>query len=236
MEGWIKIHRQITDNPIWKDKPFAEGQAWIDLLIAVTYDRSFIKVKNGTRIELRRGECGYSTQTLAERWGWSRGKVKRFLNYLENDEKMIQQKIVSNTTIIKVLNYSFFQNDTINDTINGQQTIQQTDTIKKDKKDKKDKNTHTMGVGDYQNLSSDDLQVLRNYAKKSKANNVDAYVHTLVRSGSYKRILEEYEAKQKRKVEQTNAPTEVVKSTPEEDEEARRRYLELTKDVRMRRK
>ena len=149
---------------------------------------------------------------------------------------MIQQKIVSNTTIIKVLNYSFFQNDTINDTINGQQTIQQTDTIKKDKKDKKDKNTHTMGVGDYQNLSSDDLQVLRNYAKKSKANNVDAYVHTLVRSGSYKRILEEYEAKQKRKVEQTNAPTEVVKSTPEEDEEARRRYLELTKDVRMRRK
>jgi len=133
MTGWIKIHRQITDNPLWNDKPFADGQAWIDLLLAVTFDRGSIKVKNGQRIELRRGECGYSNQTLANRWGWSRGKVTRFLLHLEN-EKMIQQKKVSNFNVIKVLNFDNFQNDTTNDTTNsttnGHQTIQQTDTIK----------------------------------------------------------------------------------------------------------
>lgn len=139
MTGWIKIYRQITDNPLWSDKPFADGQAWIDLLLAVTYDRGSIKVKNGQRIELRRGECGYSNQMLANRWGWSRGKVTRFLLYLEN-EKMIQQKKVSNFNIIKVLNFENFQNDTTNDTTNGHQMIQQTDTIKKDKKEKKEKN------------------------------------------------------------------------------------------------
>lgn len=143
MTGWIKIHRQITDNPLWGDKPFADGQAWIDLLLAVTYDRSSIKVKNGQRIELRRGECGYSNQTLANRWGWSRGKVTRFLSHLEN-EKMIQQKKVSGFNVIKVLNFDNFQNDTTNSTTNGttngHQTVQQTDTIKKEKKEKKEKN------------------------------------------------------------------------------------------------
>jgi hypothetical protein len=143
MTGWIKIHRQITDNPLWNDKPFADGQAWIDLLLAVTFDRGSIKVKNGQRIELRRGECGYSNQTLANRWGWSRGKVTRFLLHLEN-EKMIQQKKVSNFNIIKVLNFDNFQNDTTNDTINdttnGHQMIQQTDTIKNVKNEKNVKN------------------------------------------------------------------------------------------------
>lgn len=133
MTGWIKIYRQITDNPLWTDKPFADGQAWIDLLLAVTFDRGSIKVKNGQRIELRRGECGYSNQTLANRWGWSRGKVTRFLLHLES-QKMIQQKKVSNFNVIKVLNFENFQNDTTNDTTydttNGHQTVQQTDTIK----------------------------------------------------------------------------------------------------------
>ena len=157
MQGWLKLYRQLAENPIWLIKPFSEGQAWVDLLMITTFDSGFIKTKNGTIIKLNRGQCGFSQLTLSERWGWSRGKVNRYLKLLEN-EKMIQQKIVANTTIINILNYDNFQNDTINntinDTINGQQTIQQTDTIKNDNNEKNDKNDknveeiHTQAEGE----------------------------------------------------------------------------------------
>lgn len=142
MRGYIKLYRQIADNPIWRIKPFSEGQAWVDMLCITNYEKGFIKTKNGEIISLERGDCGYSVLTLSERWGWSRGKVKRFLNLLET-QKMIQQKMHGKLTIISILNFSKYQNrttndatnDATNDTTNGQQT----DTIKKEKKDKNEK-------------------------------------------------------------------------------------------------
>lgn len=130
-KGFIYIHRQIEDSKLWEFKPFSKGQAWIDLLLCTNHKSGFITTKNGTVIDLERGDCGYSVVALADRWGWSRGKVNRYLDWLSTN-KMIQQKIVSNHTIIKVINYDNYQNktvnSTINDTINGQQTEQQTDT------------------------------------------------------------------------------------------------------------
>ena len=118
MNGWIKLHRQLATNPIWIIKPFSEGQAWVDLLLITTYNDGFIKIRNGEIIKLKKGECGYSQLTLSERWGWSRGKVKRYLNLLET-EKMIQQKNLGKYTIINILNYEKFQNDTTNDATNN---------------------------------------------------------------------------------------------------------------------
>lgn len=143
MQGYIKIFRQIADNDIWLLKPFSEGQAWIDLLLITTFDKGFIKTKNGQIIELKKGDCGFSQLSLSNRWGWSRGKVKRFLDLLSK-LKMIQQKNYGNYTIISILNYEKFQNDTINNTtnksINGQQIEQQTDTINNVKNGKNVKN------------------------------------------------------------------------------------------------
>lgn len=143
MQGYIKLYRQIAENPIWLIKPFSEGQAWIDLLCLATYDKGFIKSKNGQIIQLERGDCGYSILSLSNRWGWSRGKVTRFLSLL-NGQQMIQQKTYGKHTIINIINFDKYQNrttnDTTNDTTNGQQMIQQTDTINKVKKVKKEKN------------------------------------------------------------------------------------------------
>jgi hypothetical protein len=59
---------------------------------------------------------------------------------------MIQQKIYGNYTIISILNFDKFQNDTINNTINrtinGQQIEQQTDTINNVKNVENVKNVH----------------------------------------------------------------------------------------------
>lgn len=142
--GWIKVYRQLTENEIWKIKPFSKGQAWIDLLVLTNHAPDLISAKNGQIISVSRGECGWSALALAQRWGWSRGKVFRFFEYLSG-MKMVQQKIIANHTILVICNYESFQGDTINESINrttnGQQTGQQTDTNKNDKKVQERNNT-----------------------------------------------------------------------------------------------
>lgn len=203
MEGWIKLHRQLSENPLWLIKPFSEGQAWVDLLLITTFDKGFIKTKNGTIIKLNRGECGYSVLTLSQRWGWSRGKVTRFLSFLKNEE-MIQQKIVSNTTIINILNYENYQNDTINDTINSAINGQQTDTIKNVKNVKNDNSTIS-----YINisLSIEERELLKKYLltkpRKEPIYDWDAYFALMNRNGTLKIKLEKAKkwAENKRKKE-----------------------------------
>jgi hypothetical protein len=88
---------------MWQDKPFSFGHAWIDLLISANIkDTKF--VKRSQVIEVKRGQIAISTKGFADRWGWSRGKVDRFLKQLENEHQIEHQK--SNvTTLITILNY-----------------------------------------------------------------------------------------------------------------------------------
>jgi hypothetical protein len=162
-DGYIKLYRNILKNPVWEvDKPFTKGQAWVDLLLITNYYSNLITLKNGTVAEIKRGQCGYSKKGLADRWGWSIGKVTRYLKLL-SDLKMIRQKNTQNHTIITVLNYSKYQDETTNkttnritkditkeitkETTNGKLTERQTENkqkqIKKEKKDNKEKNNKT---------------------------------------------------------------------------------------------
>lgn len=82
--GWIKLHRKITDHWLWEDKPFARGQAMIDLLILARYnDQS--KYIDGNLETVERGSVVTSIRRLCDRWGWSNSKVVKFLKTLEND-------------------------------------------------------------------------------------------------------------------------------------------------------
>lgn len=109
MDGWIKIHRQLCENPIWLSEPFTDGQAWVDLLMLANNRPGVIKVR-GIRIDIKSGSCGYSEQSLATRWKWSRGKVRRFLNFLVQ-QKMLQIEQQNNhvTTIISICKYDEYQ-------------------------------------------------------------------------------------------------------------------------------
>ena len=35
--GWIALHRKIQSHWLWEDKPFSNGQAWIDLLMLANH-------------------------------------------------------------------------------------------------------------------------------------------------------------------------------------------------------
>ena len=41
MEGWIKLHRSISDNDLWTSEPFSRGQAFVDLILLASHKDSF---------------------------------------------------------------------------------------------------------------------------------------------------------------------------------------------------
>lgn len=106
-QGWIKIHRELMQHWLWDDRPFARGQAFIDLLMTVNHeDHRFLL---GSRPEtVRKGSTITSIRKLAERWGWLRKKVAEFLGELEADG-MISRKSDTKKTVITIENYSVYQ-------------------------------------------------------------------------------------------------------------------------------
>ena len=108
-KGYIKLYRDVRDHWVWsdKDEPFDRAHAWIDLLMMVNHKDKKV-LFNGRLITVKRGSRITSIRKLAERWGWSRHKVSDFLNALEQDN-MISQERATQKTLINVINYSFYQ-------------------------------------------------------------------------------------------------------------------------------
>lgn len=100
-KGWIKLHRSLLESEMWQDKPFADGQAWVDLLLRAEYQGE------------DRGTFLTSLTELCELWGWTKMRVRVFI------KKMIQQEMIEvvtgNTgianqgTLILICNYEKYQ-------------------------------------------------------------------------------------------------------------------------------
>jgi len=111
MRGYIKIDRALLDHWLWTDKPFSKGQAWIDLL-ALANHKDVTKLHNGVKMEFKRGTVNRSMTELAERWGWNRKTVKRFLMDTENDGMVSVVSTRTGTqqgTRITIVNYDKYQ-------------------------------------------------------------------------------------------------------------------------------
>ncbi len=109
MSGWIRLHRKITENPLYFSEPFNRSMAWIDLLLLANHSENYF-FKRGIRVDVKVGQIGYDLDSLAKRWKWSRGKVERFILMLENDNQVVRQK-TNVTTLISIVNYKEYQTD-----------------------------------------------------------------------------------------------------------------------------
>jgi hypothetical protein len=158
LQGWIKLHRTLTENPLWKDEKFSRGQAWVDLLLNTNHAHGYFRTANGRRVDVGRGQCGMSQLTMSKRWQWSRGKVKRFLSELEKDQNIIQQTVQQNS-LLTICNYSKYQTSeigastihgTISETVSEQQTVNKRDskrdTNKNEENDNNGKNEKKLPV------------------------------------------------------------------------------------------
>jgi len=137
-KGWIKLHRSMFDNDLWTAEPFTKGQAWIDLIGHANHRPASIWIR-GIEVSVERGQLAWSELTMADRWKWSRGKVRRYLRMLQ-DRGMVIQQTNKLTTVLTICKYDTYQTsgtsdetscDTTGDTTDGQQTDNRRYTNKK---------------------------------------------------------------------------------------------------------
>ncbi|MFA5453079.1 MAG: hypothetical protein WC248_05865 [Candidatus Methanomethylophilaceae archaeon] len=149
--NYFLVNRDLLNSDRWLSEPFTRGQAWVDLFGLAQHTKGFFRVR-GIKIEVERGQLAYSQQTLTKRWHWSRGKVKRYLSELENQNDIILKTIQQNgqqikflTTLITIVKYDKWQgDDTAKRTADGQQTDSRRTAdgtyTKNDKNDNNEKN------------------------------------------------------------------------------------------------
>lgn len=152
-QGWIKLHRKITDSYFWSDKPFSRGQAYIDLILKANHKCAEIYIRNQL-IKVDRGQSARSEVSLSKDWGWSRQKVRCFLAQLEQNGKIEHLK-THLTSVITLCNYEEYQGGgdcektskwTTDDTTERHRKDNGRYTNKNDKNEnneKNDKKTHT---------------------------------------------------------------------------------------------
>lgn len=166
MDGWIKLHRSIQEHWVWKDFPYSEGQAWIDLLLLANHEDRKIPYK-GEIIICERGTVNRSISSLANRWRWGRKKATNFLHLLETDG-MISLKCTTNRTTITIENYGLYQDlGTTKGTTSDTTREQRGNTNKKDKNDK-----NILPKGNIGNFVPPTLDDVKEYCQE-RGNKVD---------------------------------------------------------------
>ena len=124
-QGYIKLWRSSENNKYYFSEPFTKWQAWVDLLLLANHDSGCI-TKRGIDITVMRGQLADGELRLADRWDWSRGKVRRFLKKLEKDNQITKvfssengtedstedgQKKPSVKVLIEITNYNEYQDN-----------------------------------------------------------------------------------------------------------------------------
>lgn len=178
MDGWIALHRKLASNPLWTLEPFTSGQAWVDLLLLANHRPGEIMVR-GIIIPIDRGQVGHSEITLAERWKWSRGKVRRYIDSLRK-RKMVSTQQDNKTTIITILNYDEYQkietaNGTANGTASGTASGQQTDTNNKENNENKKRQKENIPHGSAVTVQTDPPFYLTKKKRKLTGKRLEAF-------------------------------------------------------------
>lgn len=106
MEGWIKLHRKLIENPIvCKDGDTLA--IWIYLLMSATH-KKIDAIFKGERITLKEGQLITGRKSISEKLDISESKVQRVLKLFEN-EHQIEQQTSSQNRLISIVNWNKYQ-------------------------------------------------------------------------------------------------------------------------------
>ena len=137
MNGWVKLHRRLLDNPRSGDPEWVA--VWVYLLLNATHQPYRVNF-DGHIIELQPGQLVSGRLAIADATGVHESKVKRILAAMKTDQQIDQQAGVHGS-IFTVRNWQTYQNC---DQQNGQQVT--SDRPASDQRlttNKKDKNRRT---------------------------------------------------------------------------------------------
>ena len=106
-ELFIRVPKDLFDDPIWNNREFTKKEAMIDLY-NLAHDspnnKGAIIDINGHPVKIDAGDVARGTRALSEKWGWSTKKVSNFFKRLE---ELGYIKIKGNTpiTIVEILGW-----------------------------------------------------------------------------------------------------------------------------------
>jgi DNA-binding transcriptional regulator YhcF (GntR family) len=158
MNGWIKLHRKILDNPISKNPLWLV--VWIHLLLMANHDGTYSFIFNGKRVFLQSGQVLTGRKKLAQQTGVSQTTIERVLSYLEIERQIGQQK-TTKYRVITILKWKEYQMVDSKKTTNGQQT----DTYK-NIRSKEDTNTSV-------HSTEDDVEIIPEPSEKKQQKKAD---------------------------------------------------------------
>lgn len=117
-EGYIRLHRRLWEHPYWQDPE--RLRAWIDCLLMAAW-KPHRRLIGATQVDIGRGEFIASDSFLTTRWGWSRGKARRFMAAAEEAGEIETRGSTAEGTRYLVVKYGEYQrgrpsDDTDNET------------------------------------------------------------------------------------------------------------------------
>ncbi len=165
---YIKLARKFFENPFWEEeRKFSRAEAWLDILQMVNYKEKTFFINEKPYI-CKRGEACLSMSSWANRWKWSRKKVKIFFDYLIKN-KTINYKTDNKTTHLKICNYESYNKQ---GTTNAQQTNNQRTTNEQptptteERRERKESNNIINNIPFSQNQKTENNALLLGYVEQ----------------------------------------------------------------------
>ena len=108
MTPYVKLARRFFEHPFWtRRRVFSQAEAWLDLLSEAAFKPHAMAYGNRI-LQLRRGEVPHSVRTLAQRWGWSKSAVARFVSVLKA-KRMVGRRAEQGVQLLVIVNYETYQ-------------------------------------------------------------------------------------------------------------------------------
>ena len=234
--GYIRLFRQFEEWE-WYDNPFTKA-IFIHCLLKAN-DKS----KKWRDLTIKRGQLVTSYEKLAASNGMTIQQTRTVLKQLQSTDE-IEYQSTNQYTLITVKKYNLYQASNIRkkeaDIIpsnkpNGGQVTTTNNNIYNTKE--YIYNTHTIEKNvcvENKNLSSEDLKILRKYAKENGARRIKPYVAELIKNGGYLDILKEEKERlaklERQKAEEVIPPPEIENN--ETEEERQKAYEDFKAKVR----
>ena len=175
MEGWVKWHRKVLDNPIiMKDKDYFA--VWGYLLLKATH-KEYDTLFEGKRITLKEGQLIIGRKSIAEKLKIDESKVQRILKMYEN-EQQIEQQTTPRNRLISILNWNEYQES-------EQQTAQQVNN---------NCTTSEQQVNTNKNIKNN-----KNISKKESKKSFDDLIHSFTQNEELRLELKNHLATRKAK-------------------------------------
>lgn len=190
---YIKLFRKVVENDLFNEKPFDRWHAFEYLLIQACRFEKTVIIK-GQTIHLKPGQLIIGQRKLAATFGWSRGKLARFWELLEDLEMTTIDGATygaSIGTLVTIENYEKYQGEEDAGEATYEATNRATDSTtnratdrantKKDKKDKKEKEYIMPPMGEFENvlITEEELEKLKErfpYDWEDRINSLSAYM------------------------------------------------------------